>query len=341
MLLKEIKQNEGFRKQHIAVREKVGYYNFTHQLLEVKGKDAADFLDWIYVNSIKKTGIGKAKYSTMLNENGEIIDDVIVFRMGEENFRISTLFIDDLIKWLDAHKGEYEVEYKDITPVTAMYAVQGPNAKELLNRILEEPVDEINFFNIKDNMIEDIPVKIARSGFTGELGYEVYIDPAKNDKLEKLFEEKGEDLGVMNITEFNNVIIGSLPAEKGYVLMTDIGGANPYEVGFGWTVAIKSDFIGKEKTLKVKENGGNIQLLGIEFADDVEMNTDDKVVVDGKEVGKVTKVAYGYTIEKAIGYIRVNNDVKIGDDAFVGESKIPVKVVDRIWYDPENLRVRG
>ncbi len=88
-----LKEDALRRREHNAIREQVGYYDFTHQLLEVCGKDAAAFLDMIYVNSIATAQIGAAKYTTMLNPQGQILDDVIVFRMEDNLFRISTLYV--------------------------------------------------------------------------------------------------------------------------------------------------------------------------------------------------------------------------------------------------------
>ena len=333
-----LKNDELRRAEHNAVRNNVGYYDFTHQLLEVKGKDAAAFLDMIYVNSIAKTKVGSAKYTTMLNPEGQILDDVIVFRLGEELFRVSTLYINELIAWLDKNKGDYEVEYRDITAENTMFAVQGPKSRALLNRILANNIDDLAFYSIADNKIGDAFVRIARSGFTGELGFEIYCAPAVAADIEAVLVKNGADLGLTKIT--TDVIIGSLPREKGFVLMQDVGGANPYEVGFGWTVAMSKDFIGKEATAKLREEGAKRQLLGFELLEDAEVALGDAVVVNGQQVGKVTSFTYGYTCEKYIGYSLVSAPAKVGDAAEIGKNKVKATLVDRVWYDAEGLRVR-
>lgn len=123
------KYDEMKRKEHMAVRETVGWYFWTHQLLEVSGSDGAAFLDKIYANPIGNLKAGRERYTTMLNEEGEIIDDVVVFRWEENKFWISTLFLNKLVKWFDAQKGTMDVKYEDITPRYDMYAVQGPKSR--------------------------------------------------------------------------------------------------------------------------------------------------------------------------------------------------------------------
>lgn len=326
------------RSEHTAVREKVGYYDFTHRMLEVTGKDAAEFLDRIYVNSIATAKVGTAKYTTMLNHQGHILDDVIVFRMGEEEFRVSTLFIDELLAWLDQHRDGYEVAYRDITAENTMFAVQGPNSRTLLNRVLADPIDTLAFYAIAAGKIGDTDVWIARSGFTGELGFEIYCDPADAARIEETLVASGGDLGLTKIT--TDVIIGSLPGEKGYVLMQDLQGANPYEVGFGWTVGKNKDYIGREATEKIRREGAQRQLLGFELVEEAEVSSGDPVVVHGQVVGTVTSCTYGYTCEKFIGYALICAPAKVGDAAEIGADRVKAVLVDRIWYDKDSTRIR-
>ena len=97
------------RAQHDAVRENIGWYRWTHDLLEVTGTDSTGFLDYIFVNSISKAPVGRSKYTTMLNEEGQIIDDVIVAHIGKDHYWISTLYIPEMMEWIDLHKGNLEV----------------------------------------------------------------------------------------------------------------------------------------------------------------------------------------------------------------------------------------
>lgn len=336
-----MKNDELRRKEHEAVRNSVGYYDFTHQVLDVFGKDAEDFLDKIFVNDIKNMKNTHALYTTMLNEEGKIIDDVIIFRLEKEKYLISTLYIDKMIKWFDKIKNGFDVEYKNITEDLTMFAIQGPKSKELVNKIVDEDISDLKFFTIEDNSLGDIALMVARTGFTGELGYELYVQSDKKDILEEKIKEAGKEFDLVNIT--TDVIIGSLPGEKGYVLMSDLEGANPLEVGYGWTVAWDSDFIGKDALLKAKENV-NRDLFGFELLEDGQVEAGDKVLLDGKEIGKVTKFTYGYTLEKYIGYCMIEKDKAVEGKKVEIKTKagsLEAKLCDRVFYDKDNERVKG
>ena len=329
------------RKEHEAVRKGVGYYDFTHQVLDVKGRDAATFLDKVFVNDIKNMKEGHALYTTMLNEDGKIIDDVIVFRLEEKKFLISTLYIDKMIKWFDKFKDGCDLDYKDITSKLTMFAIQGPKSKDLVNKIVDKDISSMKFFTIDENTVGDLDIMVARAGFTGELGYELYVESDKKEKLEEKIKKAGEEFGLVNIT--TDVIIGSLPGEKGYVLMSDLEGTNPIEVGYGFTVHWDSDFIGKDALLKAKEDVKR-DLFGFELDGEAEVEAGDPVFCDGKEIGKVTKFTYGYTIEKFIGYCLIEKDFAVEGKVVEIKTKsgnAKAKLCDRVFYDKENERVRG
>ncbi|NLN98592.1 MAG: aminomethyl transferase family protein [Eubacteriaceae bacterium] len=319
------------RKEHEVIRQGVGYYDFTHSVMEVSGKGAPAFLDKMFVNNIGTSKIGQAVYTTMLNESGIIIDDVIIFRLEDELFWVSTLYIDEMFKWFDNYKSDFDVNLKNITDDWTMYAVQGPKSAAVLNDLLKNKVDDMAFLTIEDNEVDGTPVKIARSGYTGELGYELYCKSDIKKEIEEKLVEKGKAYDMMNIT--TDVIVTSLPREAGYVLMSDIAGTNPIEAGYGWTIRwAKDDFIGKAALEKVKDQKPARSLIGFTVADDAaEIEPGTAVMKDGAEVGKVTMFTYGFTVEKNIGFALIENDkAAIGDKATIGDYE--AELSDRVFY---------
>jgi aminomethyltransferase len=309
------------REQHMAVRNTAGWYLYTHQLMEVTGEDATAFLDYLYANPIGNLALTRARYTTMLDEEGRIRDDVVIFRLEENKYWVSTLYVRKLKQWYDAHKGSYKVEYRDITPQWDMYAVQGPKAKEILNDILDAPVEGQKFFQILDNSIGGVPVKINRGGFTGEkIGYEIYVAPEQTQLVIDKLREISPKYDAEQLTEVQ-VMIWTLPTEKGYYLMCDIMWANPLEVGLDKGIGWDKEFVGKEALLKVKEEGPKRTLYGVIIdEDDIFIPAKNlggpgtAVMANGQEVGRVTKMTYSYCMDKNIGYVLVDNSkVGIGD----------------------------
>ena len=306
------------KEQHLAVRNSVGWYDFTHKLIEVTGEDATEFMENIFVSSISKVKIGKAKYTTMLNEKGNIIDDVIIFHMDTNKYWVSTLYSKAMLKWFDAQKGDNDIEYVNITPNWRMYAVQGPNSKDLVNAVVDENIDEMRFFSIADNNIDGIPVKIARSGFSGEKwGYEIYIDYEQKAMLEEVLAEEGKAFDAMHVTEID-VMIFTLSGEKGFVLMTDIIETNPFEVGFESSIDWDKEFIGKAALEQIKAEGPKRQLVGFTVDDKDALiyggPHGNPIYKDGEKVGKATKFTYSYINDTNIGYALIEvGTAKIGD----------------------------
>jgi aminomethyltransferase len=340
-MFKSVYRNDEMkREQHLAVREAAGWYLFTHQLLEVNGPDATTFLEWNFPNPIGNLKVGSARYTTMLNEDGIIVDDLIVFRMAEDSYWISTLYVHRLEERIAAYKGEMELEIKNITNEWEMYAVQGPKSADVLNTILDESVDGMKPFTIRDNSLGRAPVKVARSGFTGEQGYELYVTPGEQfgekDIAFKALTEKGPALGVLRVTE-TQVMAWTLPTEKGFYLMCDLRGTNPLEAGLDKGIDWDKDFIGKEALLKVKETGVTREFVGFTVANDEAFihgqnlgGAGTPILKDGEKIGCVTKYTFGYVIDTNIGYALVDKGrVKPGDHVLIrGEDSV---ITDKVF----------
>ena len=315
------------RSEHMAVRQTVGWYLWTHQLMEVKGPDAATFLDKIFANPIANLAVGRERYTTMLNEKAEIIDDVVVFRMEENTFWISTLFVHQLNAWLEQHKGEADVVWENITQKWHMYAVQGPKSKDMINSLVKDAVDEQKFFSIRTNTIGDIPVYINRAGFTGEkLGYEVYVPVEQCDALEERLRETAKQFDGKEVTEFQ-IMAWTLPTEAGFYYMRDLNGTNPLEVGLDRGIGWDKEFIGKEALLNIKEEGPAREMVGFTI-DEADIHVKGKhlggpgepVYLDEEEIGRVVKIVYSYVLEKNNGYLLAKKGaLKVGDHIKIRE----------------------
>lgn len=327
------REDTAARTQHQAVRENAGWYRWTHDLVEVKGAGAAGFLDHLFVGAISQAAIGRSKYTTMLNEDGKIIDDTIVTHMDENHYWVSTLYAPQLIKWMDAHKSSEDVTYEDITTTIDMYAVQGPNSLKVMNAMLETPIDEMKRFQMEDNEIDGVAVKIHRSGFTGELGYEIYCATNDTKAVEAAIREACAKFDAPELTILE-VYVRSLPVEKGFALRQDMYGLTPFECGLSWSVNLDKDFIGREALVKAREEGPKYKLVGLEYlAESYEDIAQREIVYSyGVPCGFVRAAIYGYTVDKNIGFAIVDaKHAEIGTQLTVGGNDSPAVVVDKCW----------
>lgn len=327
------KEDKAARAQHQAVRENAGWYRWTHDLVKVTGPDSTAFLDWLFVNKVGKAAVGRTKYTTMLNEDGKIIDDTIVMHMGDDLWWVSTLYAPQFIKWAGQHKGEYDVSCEDITRQIDMYSVQGPSSAKVLNAMLAEPVDDIKRFQVVDNKIGDIAVRIHRSGFTGELGYEVYCAMEDTAAVKEAIREaaKAFEAPELNILE---VYVRSLPVEKGFALRQDMYMLTPFECGLDWSVSFDKEFVGKEALLRAREEGPKHLLVGLEYLAESYEDIAQKEIVYYKGVpcGTVRAAIYGYTVDKNIGYAVIDaKKAVMGREVTVGQNDSPAIITEKCW----------
>ena len=327
------KDDNAARAQHQAVRENAGWYRWTHDLVEVKGKGAEKFLDRLFVGAITRAPVGRTKYTTMLNEDGKIIDDTIVMHMEEDCYWVSTLYAPQFIKWADAHKAGAAVSCEDITKNVDMYAVQGPKSLEIVNSLLAAPVDGLKRFAVSENKAGDIPVHIHRSGFTGELGYEVYCKIEDTQAVEDAIRAACEKFSAPELTILE-VYVRSLPVEKGFALRQDMYGLTPYECGLDWSVSLDKDFIGKEALVKAREEGPRYKLVGLEYlAESYEdIAQKEPVYRYGVPCGFVRAAIYGYTVEKNIGFAVIEaKKAVVGERVTVGSNDSPAVITEKCW----------
>ena len=314
-----------------TIRRSVGWYRWTHDLVEITGKDALDVLDLIYVSDMTKVPAGKTKYTAMLNEAGEIIDDVIVMHMTEDVYWVSTLYGPRLIPWIEEHAAGKDVNARLITYDWDMYAVQGPDSVKAVEALVGEPVGDMKRFSVRSAKVGEVPVCIHRSGFTGEDGFEIYCAADKTAEIKAAIASAVEGAGGREIYTLE-VYVRSIPMEKGFALKQDFKAMNPFECGLGWTVCLDKEFIGKEATLRIKD-APRYQMVGLEF--DRESTEDisiwERVYLYGVEVGRCSQAIYGYTVDKNIGFANIKAGIPEGTRVTVGPNGSPATVVKKVF----------
>ena len=327
------KEDEVARAESQAVRTNAGWYRWTHDLVEVTGADAEKFLDWMLVNVVAGLPVGMGKYTTMLDEKGGIIDDLVVMHKTPDTWWLSTLYGPHAIKWFDAHKGDYDVAYKDITQDIDMYSVQGPNSAAVMADLLGEPVDALKRFQVVDAKAGEIDVVVDRGGFTGELGFEVYCARKDSAAVAELIEAAAAKHDAPRLTVLE-VYVRSLPMEKGMALRQDYHHLTPFEANLGWSVHMDKEFFGKEALVAAQEEGPGHAFVGIEIEresyEDIAQN--EIIRKRGIPVGVCRQMIYGYTVDKNIGFGIVDaKKVPLGTRVTIGPNDSPAVIVEPKW----------
>ena len=327
------REDDVARAEAAAVRTNAGWFRWTHDLVELSGPDAEKFLDWVLVNKIAGLLAGQGKYTTMLDEEGGIIDDLVVMRKSEDTWWLSTLYGPHMCAWFDEHKGDYDIAYADRTQDFDMYAVQGPNSATIMNKVLAAPVDGLKRFQLLETELEGCKVTVDRGGFTGELGFEVYCTREVSQAVAAAIGAAAEAEGAPRLTTLE-VYVRSLPMEKGLALRQDYKGLTPFEANLGWSVHMDKDFVGKQALEAAQEAGPARAFVGLEIEresyEDICQN--EIIRKRGVPVGVCRQMIYGYTVDKNIGFGIVDaKKVPLGTQVTIGPNDSPAVVVEPKW----------
>jgi len=292
--------------EHLAVRRSVGLFDVSHMgNIFITGKDAEKFSDYLVSNTIAGKKPYKIIYSPMLNEHGGIVDDLLVYKYNRDKmmFVVNASNIQKDLHWIKSQsftKMFFDVKIQDLSEETAILALQGPNSSKILDRLVRKKNElrGLSYYSFYDDAISGLPVTISRTGYTGEIGYEIYLNPRHAEQLWHLLMREGKGFGI--------ALCGlgardSLRLEKCYSLYgNDINDTTtPIEADLKWTVNFRKDFIGKhaiDGKLPAKK------LVPFEMLDNRIPRHDCKIFApDGRETGRVTSGGISFTLRKNIG----------------------------------------
>jgi|Deesub1362B_J571_1020462.scaffolds.fasta_scaffold00004_12 aminomethyltransferase len=297
-------------KEHLSVRNNVGLFDITHMgRAVIRGKDAVDFVNYITVNDVNRLSVGRAHYSLFCNEEGGIIDDLMVYRVGEEEVLLvyNAANREKDIRWINKHRRRFNVNVEDISDTSIMFALQGPSYMDVLSDIFS--IEDVRFrvWNINYNSHDGW---ISTTGYTGERGVEIILRCRKEDVALNLWLELLDTVKKLGGLPCGLGARDSLRLEAGYCLYgNDINESiNPYEANLAWVVKMdQEEFIGKKKLMKKKEE---IRKIRVGFIIQRGMiKKGDLVYLDDVKIGYVTSAAYSPILRKGIGmgYINIEN----------------------------------
>lgn len=304
-------QYSGIVDEHKAVRNAVGVFDVSHMgEFFVKGTDALSFLQKISVNDVSKLVPGKAQYSAMCYDNGGIVDDLLVYMLAEHSYMIvvNAANIDKDWEWMKSHCPA-GVSFENKSDETALLAIQGPQSLATLQKLTEVDLSAIPYYHFVQGTLTGIEMIISRTGYTGELGFELYFDVQHAEKVWNAIFNAGK--------EFNIAPVGlgardTLRLEMGYCLYgNDIDQTtHPLEAGLGWITKLnKGDFIGKPAIEKAKAEGLKRKLVGLMLTDKAVPRHGYSILANGSTIGTVTSGTFSPSLEKgiAMGYVEISH----------------------------------
>jgi glycine cleavage system T protein len=308
--------------------------------VEITGPDAAAFTDLLTPRDLNKCAVGQGKYVIITAEDGGIINDPVLMRLAQNHFWLALADSDVLLwaKGLAVNSGmKVTLSEPDVSPIQ----IQGAKAKEVVKTLFGQKVLDLKYYYFLETKLDGIPVIVTRTGWTAEVGYEIYLrDGSKGvDLWERVMAAgKPHDIKPTGPSDIRRIEAGILNWGADMTLEN-----NPYEVGLGWLVDEdkKAKYIGKEALAKIKAQGVKRKLVGVEIAGDpIEFNMAKwPVLKDGKEIGRVTSATHSPRLKKNIGYAMVPSEhAALGskfDLEVLGVGSRQATVVQKPFVDPK------
>ncbi|MGB0397463.1 MAG: sarcosine oxidase subunit alpha family protein [Candidatus Puniceispirillaceae bacterium] len=331
--------------------------------IDIRGRDAAEFLNRIYTNSWLKLGIGKCRYGLMCKDDGMVMDDGVTTRLAEDHFHMTTTtggaagVLDWLEEWLQTEWPDLQVYLTSVTEQWAVATLSGPAARDILKAAgtdIDLGDEDFGFMSMREGHISGLPARIYRISFTGELSYEINVPARYGMALWTSLMRAGRDFG---ITPYGTEAMHLLRAEKGFIIVgqeTD-GTVTPYDLGMNWIVSDKKpDFIGKRALARQSMGlGDRKQLVGLRTKDPKQVIPEGAhAVLDPNQpppvdmLGHVTSSYFSPTLGHSIAMALLRGGhARKGQTVYFpmldGSAPIEATITDTNFYDPKGERLNG
>ncbi len=299
-------QYAGVLKEHHAVRQGVGLFDVSHMgEIEIDGPDASKLVDYVSTNNAAKLKVGQAHYSALLYEHGGFVDDILVHKVSDSHFFIC---VNASNQWKDFEHIErlkraagFDAEVDFASERYAQIAVQGPKALATLQKLTDTDLSAIKYYWFTDGEVAGVSARIARTGYTGEDGFEVYVAPEAAVQTWHTLLKAGEEFAIepCGLGARNTLRLEAKMALYGHEITATI---NPFEADLAWIVKMdKGEFVGREALAKVLDQGLTRKLTGFEMRGRGIGRDGYEVLIDGQPAGWVTSGGPSPTTNSNIG----------------------------------------
>jgi aminomethyltransferase len=330
-------QYSGILEEHRAVRGAAGLFDISHMgEIEFRGPGALRAVQRLVTGDASKLAIGQVQYAALCYENGTFVDDLTVYKLADDHFMftVNASNIDKDYQWITAQVAG-NVEARNISDETALLALQGPKAPEILSKLTPVDLSQIRYYWFQRGKVLDADALISRTGYTGEDGFEIYLSPDKAEALWHRLLDEGRPFGLLPVG------LGArdtLRLEAKMALYgNDIDDAHTVlEADLGWIVKFqKGEFIGRAALEQQQAAGLTRKLVGFEMVGRGIGRAHYKIVKNGKEIGEVTSGCPSPTLGKNIGlgYVAIEH-AAIGTEVgiLVRGAPVPAKIVPTPFY---------
>lgn len=331
-------QYTGHIREHTAVREAAGLFDVSHMgEIEIRGADALALVQRISTNDASKLQDNQVQYSTMTDETGGVIDDLLVYRLNGDYFLliVNAGGTDSDFEWIKDRVSGLNVEVHNTSPAFALLALQGPRAERILQELTDHMLDRIPYYWSQRVSVDGVDCRVSRTGYTGEDGFEILCRASDARHLWNRLLVTGSDRGLIPCGLAARNTLRLEAAYRLYGHDMDLT-TTPLEAGLGWVVKLaKGNFVGRDALLKQKEEGLKRKLSGFEVLDRAPARDGYPVAVGDKQVGTVTSGCPSPTLRKNIGlaYIPIEHAV-IGTELFIviRGRNVPARVIETPFY---------
>ncbi len=356
--------------EYFAIRTKAALLDITPlKKYIIEGPDAQRFLDRLVTRNIAICKVGQVMYTPWCDEDGKVIDDGTVQRLSENKFRITSA--EPNLEWIKFNATGLDLTITDDSYSTAALALQGPNSRAILNKVASNSLDSLKFFWMMDTTFGDVPVSISRTGYTGDLGYEIWINPQDALYVWDLLLKEGKSYGItptgLQALDIARIEAGLILLDVDYIssrhALIESRKSSPYELGLGWAVKMKKkDFIGKQAMETEVARGPQWDFVGIEIQwNELEQHyrnaglapglpctawrTSTPLYSGNEQVGYATSGAWSPILKRYIALAHVKSGFASEGSKLQFELKVEhfrkltiAKVVKTPFFDPERKR---
>ena len=356
--------------EYFAIRTKAALLDITPLYKYIiQGPDSQRFLDRLVTRNINICKVGQVMYTPWCDEDGKVIDDGTVQRLSERKFRITSA--EPNLEWLEYNAAGMDLTISDDSVNTAALAIQGPNSRDILNAVSSDSLNNLKFFWMINTNFGDIPVSISRTGYTGDLGYEIWMDPNDALFIWDLLLEKGKPYGItptgLQALDIARIEAGLILLDVDYIssrhAIIESRKSSPYELGLGWAVKMKKKyFIGKQALERELTRGPEWEFVGIEIQwtelenhyrnvglapglPSTAWRTSTPLYYNHEQVGYATSGAWSPILKRYIALAHVKSIYAIEGTELQFELKVEhfrklttAKVVKTPFFDPERKR---